>query len=611
MPDTPSPADSPSPSPDPHTPEPPAPEVGAQLAALRRALRPVAWPLAGAAAVETLAAVASVAPALITVDLAAELLRSPADRSTVWTLALALVGCLVVHALCSSLALILTHLIDGRHQWRLRTALAAKLGRLPLGWFSAHHAGQVKKMLQDDTHAIHYVVAHAILDLVSGLVVPLLAFGYLFSVDWRLALVTLALPLTYFAVFGALMARNPRAVEEQARSAGVLSGRVVEIFDGIQVIRAFGKAGSAHRRYTEAVDDHAARLKAWMGPLTRVQAAITVLLQPITFLLVVLVTGAAFLTAGWIEPLTLLPFLLLALTMGTPVVRLGNGASALQEAAAAALRLRRTEELPEVAEPARPGPRPVGPQEVVFSRVSFGYGSGRDAVTDVSFRLTPGTVTALVGPSGAGKSTLAKLLPRFYDPGSGEITLGGVPVTDLATADLYRTVGFVFQDVRLLHASVGDNIRLGRPEATDAQVRAVAEAASIHQRILALPRGYDSVVGEDARFSGGEAQRVAIARALLADAPVLVLDEATAMVDPESEAAIQRALSVLAQGRTVLMIAHRLHTVTGVDRILVVDDGRVVQSGTHAELSAADGLYRRMWEANERSRDHLGQEAAA
>jgi ATP-binding cassette subfamily B protein len=233
--------------------------------------------------------------------------------------------------------------------------------------------------------------------------------------------------------------------------------------------------------------------------------------------------------------------------------------------------------------------------DVAFAGVGFGYDPDHRVLHDIAAALAPGTVTALVGASGSGKSTLAKLVPRFYDVDEGTVAIGGADVTRVSAADLYREVGFVFQDVQLLRASLRDNIRLTRPGATDAEVTNAAQAAQIHDRILRFGRGYDSVVGEDANLSGGEAQRVTIARALLADAPVLVLDEATAFADPDSEAAIQRALSTLAADRTVLVIAHRLHTITGADQILVLDGGRIVERGTHAELVAANGPFARMW----------------
>ena len=238
--------------------------------------------------------------------------------------------------------------------------------------------------------------------------------------------------------------------------------------------------------------------------------------------------------------------------------------------------------------------RPHG-NRICLEQVGYGYAPGQPVLSNIDLVLEPGTITAIVGPSGAGKSTLARLLLRFFDPTEGCITLGGADLRHIDSTDLYQHIGFVLQDVRLVQASVRDNIALGRPAASQQAIEAAARAARLHERILRLPRGYDSVVGEDACFSGGEQQRVGIARAVLLDAPVLVLDEATAAVDADSEVAIQGALSRFAQGRTLVVIAHRLDTVMHADQIVVVDEGRIQEHGRHDQLLARKGLYARLW----------------
>jgi ATP-binding cassette subfamily B protein len=271
-------------------------------------------------------------------------------------------------------------------------------------------------------------------------------------------------------------------------------------------------------------------------------------------------------------------------------------------AATAAERVTALLTTPGLAEPATPR-RPDG-HRVDLDHVGFSYDGRTRVLRGVSATLEPRHGhPALVGPSGSGKSTLAKLLPRFWDVTEGAIRIGGVDVRDIGSDELYRHVGFVLQDVHLLRASVRDNIRLARPDATDAAVEQAARAAQIHRRITELPRGYDSVVHQDALPSGGEAQRISIARALLADAPILVLDEATAFADPESEALIQDALSELVAGRTLLVIAHRLSTITHADQILVLGNGEVVERGRHPDLLRNRGPYARMWAAHERDRD--------
>jgi len=276
-----------------------------------------------------------------------------------------------------------------------------------------------------------------------------------------------------------------------------------------------------------------------------------------------------------------------------------QGSQGLRKGRAAAGNIEGLLRHPPLPEPANPA-LPDGAR-IEFDDVHFSYDGRTEVLRGVRAVCEPGTITALVGPSGAGKSTLAALVPRFHDVTGGAVRIGGVDVRDIPTERLLASMALVFQDVVLVRDTVTENIRLGRPEAGRDEVEAAAKAAAIHDVITALPDGYDTVLGEDVELSGGERQRLTIARAILSDAPIVVLDEATAALDPDSETAVQHALSALIAGRTVLVVAHRLHTITEADQILVLDDGRVVERGRHADLLAVNGRYARMWAVQHRA----------
>jgi ATP-binding cassette, subfamily B, bacterial IrtA/YbtP len=294
----------------------------------------------------------------------------------------------------------------------------------------------------------------------------------------------------------------------------------------------------------------------------------------------------------------LLPFLVVGIGLPTAVVPAVHGSQGLRKGRMAAGHIESLLTRAPLPEPRTPR-RPDG-YRVEFDDVTFSYDGVADAVRGITAVCPPGTVTALVGPSGAGKSTLATLLPRFYDVTGGAIRIGGVDVREIDSATLLSSMALVFQDVVLVRDTVAENIRLGRQDATDEEVRRAAKAAQIHHVIEELTDGYDTVLDSaGGGLSGGERQRLTIARAILADAPIIVLDEATASLDPDNEAAVQNALAELADGPTVLVIAHRLHTISGADQILVLDGGRLAETGTHPDLLARDGLYARMWRAQE------------
>lgn len=489
----------------------------------------------------------------------------------------------------------LAHYADHRLTSGLRRAAVQRLAQVPLGWFTSRTSGDVKQALQDDMATLHSLTAHfyTAVGRAGGAVVA--SAAYLLVQDWRMALLVM-LPFAGFFVFlQRAMKASGANMQSFVEKLGRINSATAAFASGIPVMKAFGTGGQTHQTYREAVDGFAQAFTDFTRPLVASMARAHALIAPVTVLGVVLACGLVFVAMGLSTPVDVLPFVLVAPGICAPLLLLHTLLHDLQGAHGAAQRVQALLNTPVLAQP-----EPTQQQEptncaIRFDNISYAYGDERTALRNISFDLPPRTVTAIVGPSGAGKSTLARLLLRFFDPTDGCITLGGADLRLLDSKELYKRIGFVLQDVRLIHASVRENIALGRPGASQEQIEAAARAAQVHERILTLPRGYDSVVGEDAQLSGGEAQRVSIARAVLLDPPVLVLDEATAAADAESEAAIQAALSQFAHGRSLLVIAHRLDTVMHVDRILVLDEGALVEQGSHTELLARGGLYARLW----------------
>ncbi|EME19543.1 ABC transporter ATP-binding protein [Rhodococcus triatomae] len=571
------------------------PPATAERQALRELLAPVRTQTRVAMAMQVVAAFATIVPYVAIAELGKTLLADgPVDSQRVWTIVWIVVAGLGLRAGFGGGALMVTHFADVRLQAILRRRIAATLGRLPLGWFTTHSSGQVRKAAQNDIGDMHYLVAHSAVETTGAVAVPLAGLAYVISVDWRLALLAVATLPVYVVAYAVMTRGMTEKMEEMNRGLAAISATVVEFVTGIAVVKTFGQTRRAHSRYRDAATETAKAYDGWVRPMLRTEALASMALSAPVVLLVNLGVGALMVRAGWVSAIDLFTTTLVALIIPVAVTSIGFGMQARREASAAAGRLLDLFSTPTLPEPARPR-TPVG-HTVQFDDVRFSYDGRTDVLSGIDLELPQGTVTALVGPSGSGKSTLATLVPRFHEVTGGSVRLGGVDVREIASDELYRHVGFVLQDVQLLRQSVLDNIRLARPDADLDSVRSAARAARIDDRIMALPRGYDSVVGEDAMFSGGEAQRVSIARALLADTPVLVLDEATAFADPESEADIQAALTRLAIDRTVLVIAHRLGSIVGADQIVVLDRGRVVERGSHDELTAAGGRYARMWE---------------
>ncbi|MFH9006600.1 ABC transporter ATP-binding protein [Streptomyces afghaniensis] len=579
-----------------------------------RLLRPYAGCFAVVVVLQIIGAVAGLAPLLAVIELGRTLLApGSADDGHVRIVVIAGAAGLLVRLLFTAASSGVGHLLDTRVQLSLRRQLAARLGRVSIGWLARRRNGELAKLVGEDVSAVHPLIAHTPGELVSAFVVPLVSLGYLLTVDWRLTLITLIPVLLAVALVPLMM--TPTRLREQKEfdaAMGRISASVVEFVQGIAVVKAFGGSERAHGKFRTAVGDFTRSFYRMVRGLSGVAAGMQVALSPPFVLLAVLVGGAYRITGGGLAPADLLPFLLLGLGLTAPVAALGHGFDDLQAARRAVGRIRDVLAEPSLPETERPVP-PEG-HRVELRDVRFGYEgaeAGREVLRGIDLVLEPGTITAVVGPSGSGKSTLVQLLPRFYDPTHGSVLLGGVDLREVGSQELYRRVSFVFQDVRLLRASVADNIALAVPHADrDAVVRA-ARRASIHDRVLELPRGYDSVIGEDARLSGGEAQRVSIARALLADAPVLVLDEATAFADPQTEQAVREALAQTRGKRTTLVIAHRLETIADADTVVMLRDGEIVERGTTAELLARNGEFAEFWKIHAGAMEAGAMEAGA
>lgn len=570
-------------------------EARAQAAALKELLAPARSSIRTGVILQILGSIAVIAPYVAMAELARLFMTEGSlDQARLWWVVAAVVFALLARTVLSGAALSLTHFADGRMQGIIRTRIVERLGRVPLGWFTRHSSGSVRKATQNDIGDVHYLVAHGAVETAAALTVPLAGFAYLWTLDWRLALLGIATLPAYALAYATMASDMTEKMAEMNAGIAKISSTIVEFVSGIAVVKTFGRAGEAHAAYRKAAAEFGTAYGNWVRPMLRTDALATIAVSAPVVLLVNLALGAWFLTQGWVDVVSLITAALVAMIIPAAIQTVSFSMQARREAAAAAGRILALLKTPVLPEPEHP--QVLASTEVRFEDVSFSYDGEHPVLENITLELPANTVTALVGASGSGKSTLAALVPRFHDVDEGSVSIGGVDVRQIATDRLYRHVGFVLQDVQLLNATVADNIRLARPDAPLDQVRHVARLAQIDERILGLPHGYDSVIGDDALLSGGEAQRISIARALLADPPILILDEATAFADPESEALVQEALANLVGGRTLLVIAHRLASITEADRVVVLDRGRVAETGTHQQLLAQAGLYSRMWE---------------
>ena len=494
-----------------------------------------------------------------------------------------------------------THLAEARLRHLLRMRVVDAISHLPLGRVAAIPHGAIRKMVVDDTSSIHTLVAHVPGDATNAAVGAAAGMAYLLWADWRLALALLGVWCLVLVAAAAPAMRGFGDITDRFAVAQTrLSSATVEMLEGVKEIKSFQAADATRTRFNAAREHFSDISYEWVSASGKTISLTGAFLHPAIVFATVAPLAVLFVSQGWTRLSATLPFFLLALGLPEGLQTLVGMMQQMYEsrmAARATADLLSQAPMPEGARDEGEGP---APGRVEVDDVTFSYEAGSPVLRGVSFTAEPGTVTALVGPSGGGKSTLARLIARFYDVDDGAVRVAGIDVREATFSWLLSRVAIVLQDVDLSHDSVADNIALGRPGATREQIEAAARAACIHERIARLPRGYDTVLGEEGGFlSGGEQQRVTLARAYLQDAPVLVLDEATAQADPASERDIHLALSRLAAGRTVIVIAHRLSTVRDADQILVVDDGAITERGRHGELMEEGGRYASMWRSQD------------
>lgn len=484
----------------------------------------------------------------------------------------------------------------------LRENITEKLARVPMGMILDTPSGQYKTTIVDRVEGMEPTFAHLIPEMTANVLVPLVIVVYLFVMDWRMALLSLVTLVVGLAVMSAGMKNYPVKWEGAVKAGKQMANAIVEYIGGIEVVKAFSQSAGSYKKYSDAVNYNANYYVDWMRENQKTMSAYNAILPSV--LICVLPCGFAFWLSGSLELSTFLSIVIFSLGLVGPIIAaftftddlavLGTNVEEISQ-------LLNAEELNHKDAPVK-----LADTGISLRSVSFSYDGTTEVLHDVNLAIHPGTMTALVGPSGSGKSTVAKLIAGYWDVTSGSITLGGHELKDMPLSEIADQISYVSQDNYLFNRSIRENIRMGSPSATDAEVEQAAKQSGCDAFIRKLDNGYDTVVGSaGSHLSGGERQRIAIARAMLKNAPVVILDEATAYIDPENEALVQKAISTLTVGKTLIVIAHRLSTIVGADNIVVVKDGTIHAQGTHEKLLETCPLYRDMWQAHIGAKDQM------
>ena len=493
-------------------------------------------------------------------------------------------------------ALMCSHLSAFRVATNLRLEVSEHLATLPLGFTETFGSGKLRKIIHESTGAAETFLAHQLPDKYNAMATPIGLLVLLLVFDWRLGLLSLVPVALGFVIMSAMTGRRMAdKMRQYGNALESMSNEAVEYVRGIPVVKTFGQSVFSFKKFKATIDEYEKWVIAYTKELRMPMMLYTAAINGVFAFLIV---GGLLFTRNGVTSEFLLNLLfyiiitpVISLTL-TRIMYMSENELVVADALARVDSVLDAEPVPENDHPRHPKDASVSLKDVHFS-----YDGKTDVIEGVSLKIQPGQMVAFVGPSGGGKSTLANLICRFFDVQSGSVRVGGADVRDIPKEELMDTISFVFQNSRLLKGSILDNVRLGRAQATEAEVLAALKAAQCMDIVEKFPEGIHTVIGTKGVYlSGGEQQRIAIARAMLKNAPILLLDEATAFADPDNEAKVQAAFAQLAKGKTVLMIAHRLSTVANADCIYVVQDGQIVESGTKDELCAQNGLFARMWQ---------------
>lgn len=481
----------------------------------------------------------------------------------------------------------------------LRQAVADKLTRVSMGYLTDTPSGRLKTTMVERVEQMEVPLAHIIPEMTSNLLVPIAIVVYLFLLDWRMALVSLITIPIGMLCYMAQMKEYPKKYGAVVQASKHMSATTVEYIGGIEVIKAFNQSAASYGKFTQAVRQSADLMLDWMKS-TQGCSALMMTIWP-AVLIGVLPIGCVFYRNGSLTAPDFITIAILSLGIVGPLVAAIFLTDDFSKIATITGEICAVLSEPDLERPVQK--KELHGMDIGLRDVTFAY-KDKQVLNGVTLNIRQGTTTALVGPSGSGKSTIAKLIASYWDAGGGSITIGGEDVKNLPPEQVIDLIGYVSQDNFLFNVSVRENIRMGRPEATNEEVEAVAKAAGCHEFIMGLDHGYDTVVGgAGGHLSGGERQRVAIARAMMKNAPIVILDEATSYTDPENEAVLQDAIGRLTRGKTLIVIAHRLSTITDANQIAVVDKGKILDAGTHDELLKRCPLYAQMWAAHTQAKD--------